>query len=79
MDIVGEGELLVDQLNNLLDVVGASLHSRLGSGRFFTSSFLACAGEKLPEIAVWGAVGEWTYVRAETDSKVGCRKYQVDP
>lgn len=56
-------------------VVGASLHSRLGSGH---SSLLACAGEKLPEIEVWGAVGEREYVWAEVENRIGCRKYQAD-
>lgn len=39
-----------------------------------SSSLPACAGEKLPEIEVWGAVGEQKYVWAV----VGCREYQVD-
>lgn len=39
-----------------------------------SSSLLSCAGEKPPEIEVWGAVGEQKYVWAEVENRIGCRK-----
>lgn len=39
---------------------------------------MLAGGEKLPEIAIWEAVGKGEYMWAEIGNKVGCRQYQVD-
>lgn len=56
----------------------ASLQSRLGSGCFFTSILVACAGGKLAWDCNLGS-SERTEVRVGRDwKKVWCRKYQGD-